>query len=174
MRYKKTPPPRDTAPENRLLGGPKTTDGLPDEDNYEIQVWESENGKFLGYAVKTAINGVVVDAWKQAIEKYPGKYLAQTNGNYLIRDVVAPSAIPDKSGWTSAQQVTLAELPQWYGLIARCSCGYRAEVDRYDQKLKKWFGHPLETVAEKLSCRACRQAGRTGMKIEIGIFKLAR
>lgn len=176
MRYKKTPPPRDIPAEsNGLLGGgPKKAEGLADEDNYEIQVWESENGKFLGYAVRTAIHGVVVDAWKQAIEKYPGKYIAQTNGVYLIRDAVAPTGIPDKSGWASAQQVTIEDLPQWYGLIARCSCGYQAEVDRYDRKLKKWLGWPLETVAEKLSCRACRQAGRTGMKIEIGIFKLAR
>jgi hypothetical protein len=81
MRYKKTPPPRDPTPTNGKLGGPKTTEGLPDEDNYEIQVWESENGKFLGYAVKTAISGVVVHAWKQAIEKYPGELAPERPGH---------------------------------------------------------------------------------------------
>lgn len=172
MKYKRIPPPRPTPVEKeQLIGGPKAPVAFPDEDNYEIQVWESEGGEFLGYALKTSLRLAVHQCWLEAIKQYPGRYLAQTNGDYEIRAVVAPTDNPEDA---VPADVYLEELPQWYGLVGICTCGRELPINRYDPKILAWKGWPLSRIAEKLNCTACRAAGRPRGAITIRPKKLPR
>ncbi len=66
LTYKKTPPPKLTVVQSgagMLGGGKPPPPDLPDEDNFEIQVWEHTGGKFLGYALKTTLRLAVHACW---------------------------------------------------------------------------------------------------------------
>lgn len=153
---------------------PSPAAGLEDEDNYQIEVWDREGGEFLGFALKTSMSGVVHDAFREAVERYPGKHLVQTNGPYAIKAVTAPTGEPDQFGWISGNDVALEGLPEWYGLVAKCSCGNMARIDRHDPKVSRWKGYPLSAIAAKLSCSECKKARRDGSSIELGLYKLPR
>ncbi|UDF29407.1 UNVERIFIED_ORG: hypothetical protein LHK14_18115 [Roseateles sp. XES5] len=175
IKYKKTPPPRlAVVGTDTPIGGPKTAARLEGEDNYEIQVWESEGGAFLGYALKTSLRLAVQACWKEAIAQYPGRYLAQTNGPYELRAVVAPDDKPDAHGEISSDEMYLDELPQWWTLVGQCVCGKKSPVDRYDPAILRWKGWPLRVIAEKLDCQACKNAGRPRGKIKIRLERLPR
>lgn len=161
MRYRTTPRPDPV--------------GLPAEDNFQIEVWDREDGQLLGIALKTAMSGTMHEAWRDAIEAYPGRYLVWTNGLYVIQAAVAPTGEPDQFGWIEAGDIKLIDLPQWYGLAARCKCGNLAHVDRYDPRVMKWKLWPLSTIAaEKLSCTECSKAGRERQPMKFGLVKLPR
>lgn len=147
--------------------------GLDDEDNYQILVFDREGGNFLGCALKTAMNGITNQGWKDAIQKYPGRYLIEVNGPYALRAATAPVEAPD-GRLTGAGEICLSDLPQWYGLRGECACGKRAEIDRYHPKIQKWKGYPLDTIGEKLNCTACENAGRPRRQIKIEPYKLPR
>jgi len=148
--------------------------GLDAEDNYQILVYDRPGGDFLGVALRTSMSGVVHQAMKDAVEKYPGCYLIETNGHYIIRAVTAPTGKPDQFGWIEAGDIALENLPQWYGLVARCECKHASYVDRYDPRISKWKAFPLPRIAAKLSCKECGRAGRPKQAIELGLYKLPR
>lgn len=147
--------------------------GLDGEDNYQILVFDREGGTFLGYALKTAMNGITNQGWKDAIQNYPGRYLIEVNGPYALRAVTAPEEAPGGS-LRGAGAISMDELPQWYGFRGKCSCGKLAEIDRYHPAIRKWKGYPLDTLAKKLNCTACEDAGRPRGEIEIEPYKLPR
>lgn len=147
--------------------------GLDGEDNYKILVFDREGGNYLGCALKTAMNGITHQGWKDAILKYPGRYLIEVNGPYALRAVNAPVETPD-GRLTGSGEIYLSDLPQWYGLKGICSCGKAAIIDRYHPKIQKWKGYPLDTIAGKLNCTACGEAGRPRGRIKIEPYKLPR
>lgn len=147
--------------------------GLPAEDNYQIEVWDRKDGELLGICLKSSMSGITHQAWPMAIKEYPGRYLAETNGQYVLKEAVAPTGEPDARGWIAAKDVQLHDLPQWYGLVARCACGHIKPVDRYDSRVMKWQYYPLTDIAEKLSCSECKKAGRK-TEVELGLVKLPR
>lgn len=148
--------------------------GLEGEDNYQILVYDRKGGELLGVAARTSMVGAIRAAWREAIEKYPGHYLLETNGPYIIREVTTPTGEADQSGLIKGGDVRLQDLPQWYGLMARCPCGYTAPIDRYAPRIAKWKGYPLTTIAEKLSCIECKKAGRPKPTVALDLYKLAR
>lgn len=147
---------------------------LKEEDNYTIQVWEEKGGKYLGTPLKTTLNGITRAAWQDALQKFPGLYLVETNGPYLMREATAPAENHDEFGRIRSNGVCLQDLPQWYGLVARCACGNMNYVDRYDHRIQRWKGYPLERIAEKLSCSECTRARRPRGRIELDLYKLPR
>lgn len=175
MEYKKTPPPRTTEAGNGLLGGPKAKPaGLPDEDNYEIQVWESEDGAYIGTCFRSSMNGITHQAWLEAIKTHPGKYLVNCNGKFVVRTVVAPNEVPDAAGIVEPNNILLGDIPQWYGLVARCECGNINYIDRYDRRLKNRQADLLIAIAKRLSCTECTKAKRPKGEIKISLYKLPR
>lgn len=160
MRYRRDPRPPAT--------------GLDGEDNYQIEVWDRQDGQLLGIALKTAMSGTMREAWRDAIETYPGRFLVWTNGPYIIEAAVAPTGEPDQWGWIDAGDVALVDLPQWYDLVGRCECGYMAFVDRYDPRVVKRQGYPVSAIAEKLPCPECKIKRKTRGKVKIGLRKLPR
>lgn len=147
--------------------------GLDGEDNYKILVFDRKGGNYLGCALRTALNGITQHGWKAAILKYPGRYIIEVNGPYALRAVTTPVEAPD-GRLTGAGEIYLSDLPQWYGLKGKCSCGKRAEIDRYHPVVQKWKDYSLDTIAEKLNCTACEDAGRPRGHIKIEPFKLPR
>lgn len=148
--------------------------GLEAEDNFQILVYDRKGGNLLGVALKTSMGGIVREAMRAAIKQYPGCYLVETNGNWLLRSVTAPSGKADQFGWIDAGDTCLADVPQWYGLVGRCECGYMALVDRYDPRVLKRQSFPLPVLAEKLPCPECKRKRNTRGKVEIGLRKLPR
>lgn len=148
--------------------------GLEAEDNYQILVFDREGGTLLGVALRTSMHGIVNEAFREAVEKYPGRYLVEANGRWQLRAVVAPTGQPDEFGWIDAGEARLIDLPQWYGLVGRCECGYMAFLDRYDPRILKWQLYPLPKVAEKVPCPECKRKRKTRGKVEIGLHKLPR
>jgi len=147
---------------------------LKEEDNYTIQVWEEKGGAYLGTPLRTTLNGVTRVAWQYALVEFPGLHLVETNGPYLMREATAPADKHDEFGRIRSNGVCLDDLPQWYGLVARCECGNMNYVDRYDRRIQRWKGYPLDRIAEKLSCRECKKAGRSRGQIELDLYKLPR
>lgn len=148
--------------------------GLEAEDNYQILVYDHKGGNLLGIALRTSMSGIVHQAFREAVEQYPGRYLVEANGAWQLRAVTAPTGKPDQFGWIDAGDACLADLPQWYGLVGLCECGYMALIDRYDPRVLKWRLYPMPALAEKVPCPECKRKGRTRGKVTIGLRKLPR
>jgi hypothetical protein len=148
--------------------------GLEDEDNYQILVYDREGGDLLGVAFRTSMNGLIYGAMKEAAEAYPGRYLVETNGPYIIRTMTAATGAPDEFGWIDGNDMPLDHLPQWFGLVAKCKCGYLGYVDRYDPRILRWKRYRLSYIAGKLSCDECKRKERPRMEIKLGLRKLPR
>lgn len=148
--------------------------GLEAEDNYQILVYDRKGGNLLGIALRTSMGGIVHDAFRQAVEQYPGRHLVEANGRWLLRAVTAPTGKPDQFGWIDAGDACLADLPQWFGLVGRCDCGYMALIDRYDPRVTKWRLYPLRELGGKVPCPECKRRRNTRGKVDIGLRKLPR
>ena len=85
--------------------------GLEAEDNYQILVYDHKGGSLLGIALRTSMRGIVNEAFREAVEQYPGRYLVEANGAWLMRAVTAPTGEPDQFGWIDAGDTCLADLP---------------------------------------------------------------
>jgi hypothetical protein len=81
MEYKKTPPQRTPAEMEGTRIGHRFEKLVPDEDNFEIQVWESKDGKFLGYCLRTSLGKIVNEAWREAIAKHPAAISPRRTGH---------------------------------------------------------------------------------------------
>ncbi|WP_411035740.1 hypothetical protein [Shinella sp. BYT-45] len=165
-------------PRETLLGGPTPeAKGLQAEDNYTIEVWNREGGELIGICLRTSLWIIQCQAWPEAIKAYPGRYLIRKNAHFVISAAKVPTDDDVGSGPgrdTSYKSIALEDLPQWYGIEARCSCGRSRKLDRYAPPVAKWKSFSLALIEEKLTCTLCEEAGRANPKIELELVKLPR
>lgn len=143
------------------------------EDNYRIEVWDSEEEKTLLETISRSSDfSVSMAAWHAAMRRRPGMLLIHYNSRHVMEKVLTPGEVklPPQTiidgSVHAGLDVALGDLRSWHTLRAQCmNCSHHAEV-KPERLIRRYGKNALfSTVERALFCTSCSKGGPVRMEI---------
>ncbi|TJV19720.1 MULTISPECIES: hypothetical protein [unclassified Mesorhizobium] len=147
------------------------------EDNFRIEVWDSEEKTHLETICRSPDAMVSQAAWQAAIRRRPGMLLIHYNSRHVMEKIITPGEvkIPPQTiingSIHAGLDVALGDLREWHTLRAWCkNCSHHAEVKPAALIRRYGKGALFSTVERALLCTSCNKGG----PVRLEIHKLPR